>query len=261
MTRRLKLTVAYDGTNYHGFQWQENALSIQQVLEEGLAKLFGHDISLIPSGRTDTGVHAQGQVISFTATGRIPVERIVRAAPSVLPPDIVVLRAEVAPPSFHARRDAVAKHYSYRLLTREANDPFRERYVWHLREPLDAGAMQAAAALLLGTHDFDSFRTAGSTPTHPVRTMYVSAFRQNGDELVFDIIGDGFLYHMVRNLVGALVAVGQGKMTPDDFGALLVARSKQGAPAMAPARGLTLQRVFYREEDLTQAVASRTIIQ
>ncbi len=261
MTRRLKLTVAYDGTNYHGFQWQDNALSIQQVLEEGLAKLFGHEISLVPSGRTDTGVHAQGQVISFLTTGRIPVERIVQAAPSVLPPDIVVVQAEMAAPTFHARRDAVGKHYRYRILTRAANDPFRERYVWQLREALDVDAMQAAAALVLGTHDFDSFRTTGSTPTHPVRTMYVSAFCQCGDELVYDIVGDGFLYHMVRNLVGALVAVGRRKLTPACFAALLAARSKDGAPAMAPARGLTLQRVFYCQEDLTQAVASRTIIQ
>ena len=260
MTRRLKLTVAYDGTNYHGFQWQENALSIQEVLQKGLAKLFGHEVSLVPSGRTDTGVHACGQVISFTTTGAIPVDRIVLAASAVLPPDIIVQHAEEVAETFHARRDAVGKHYRYRILARAANDPFRERYVWQIREQLDLVAMQAAAGLLLGTHDFSSFRTSGSTPTHPVRTMYVAAFEQREDELLFDIIGDGFLYHMVRNIVGALVAAGRKKIAPADFGALLVRCDKQGAPAMAPARGLTLKHVFYTQEDLTRAVESRTII-
>ena len=261
MKRRLKLTVAYDGTNYHGFQWQDNALSVQQVLEEGLAKLFGHEISLIPSGRTDTGVHAAGQVVSFSTTGKIPVDRIVRAAAGVLPPDIVVRHAEAVEASFQARRDARGKHYRYRILTGEANDPFRERYVWHLKETLDWTAMNTAAAHLLGTHDFSAFRTSGSTPTHPVRTLYTAHFTRLGDELVFDIIGDGFLYHMVRNIVGALAAVGRGKLTPDGFNALLASRNKDGAPAMAPASGLTLNAVFYTAEDLTCAVESRTIIQ
>ena len=259
--RRLKLTVAYDGTAYHGFQRQNNALSVQQVLEKGLTKLFCHEIILTPSGRTDTGVHAAGQVVSFSTTGIVPVDRIVTAAPGVLPPDVVITRAEEASPSFHARRDALGKHYRYRILTGPANDPFRQRCVWHVRGPLNKSAMQTAAAMLVGTHDFSSFRTMGSTPTHPVRTMYVAAFSQVDDELVFDIIGNGFLYHMVRNIVGALVFVGHGKFSIARFADLFAACQKPGSPPMAPACGLTLKEVFYTEEDLTRAVESRTIIQ
>lgn len=261
MMRRLKLTVAYDGTNYHGFQRQNNALSVQQVLEKGLTKLFYHDIALVPSGRTDTGVHAAGQVVSFSTTGLLPADRIVMAAPGVLPPDIVVKQAEEVPATFHARRDALGKHYRYRILTGPANDPFRQRYVWQVRGKLNMTAMQTAASQLVGTHDFSSFRTMGSTPTHPVRTMYIAAFSHLDDELVFDIIGNGFLYHMVRNIVGALVFVGRGKFSPERFADLFAACYKSGSPPMAPACGLTLNQVFYTKEDLTRTVESRTIIQ
>lgn len=249
MKRFVKLTVAYDGTAYHGFQRQKNALTVQEVLEERLTPLFGEPLRLACAGRTDTGVHALGQVVHFATTGRIPLDRVAKASRGVLPPDIVVCRAEQVDESFHARKAAVAKRYVYHLLQQEGPHPFWHRYAWLAPKPLELEAMCQATQQLLGRHDFSSFRAAGGQPVQPVRTMFSAGWQQRGPLLSFHICGEGFLYHMVRNLVGALRAVGEGELSPEDFVSLLAARDRRLGPPTAPPQGLFLQEVFYRREE------------
>ena len=177
--RNVCLTVAYDGTAYHGFQRQSPPIcAVQNVLEEKLALVFGDAIELAAAGRTDAGVHAMGQVVNFFTDGRIPTERIVRAMNSVLPPDIVVKAAREEGRDFSARHSAKSKSYIYRIQEGETPNPFSERYAWYVGTPLDLVAMNEAAALLLGTHDFSAFRAAGGAPMLPVRTMYSAEGRR-----------------------------------------------------------------------------------
>lgn len=245
MERTLKLTIAYDGTAYHGFQWQANALSVQQVLEERLAKIFGHPVRVGGAGRTDAGVHAYGQVISLKTTGAIPVERVVLAARGVLPDDMVVTKAEEMAADFHARFSAKGKVYLYRLYIGEAPDPFRRNYAWHMAGRSDAAAMNDAVQVIVGEHDFSAFRGAGGAAKSPVRTILAASCRQDGDMIEFSFRGTGFLYHMVRNLVGTLVDVGLGRMTAADFAAVLASRDRSVAGITAPAQGLYLLEVLY----------------
>lgn len=243
--RTLKLVVAYDGTNYHGFQKQKDLPTIQGVLEEKLALLCGEKVVVHPSGRTDAGVHARGQTVSFATEGRIPVENLLRALRGMLPEDIAALSAQEMEPGFHARFSARSKIYEYRIQRTARPDPFRKRYAWQIAEPLDAGKMNEAAAFLLGRHDFGAFRSSGSVDTSPVRTIYEAAWREEGEELVFRIGGDGFLYHMVRNIVWSLVQVGLGRRTAQDFAAELNSHRAEFLNEPAPARGLYLMEVRY----------------
>jgi tRNA pseudouridine38-40 synthase len=245
MERTLKLTIAYDGTAYHGFQRQANALTIQQVLEERLAKIFGHPVKVSGAGRTDAGVHAYGQVVSLRTTGSIPLERIPIAARSVLPDDIVVTTAEQMAAGFHARYAAKSKVYHYRLYTGAAPDPFLRNYAWHLADAPDAALMHAAARHIVGRHDFSAFRAAGGADGSPVRTVLEAACRQDGLLTEFSFRGTGFLYHMVRNLVGTLVDVGLGRISGDDFAAILASRDRKKAGITAPPHGLYLKQVLY----------------
>lgn len=243
--RTLKLVIAYDGTKYHGFQKQKNAVTVQGVLEEALSKLCGEAVRTIGSGRTDTGVHALGQVISFTTEGRIPCANLVRASRSLLPSDIVIISAAEVEEGFHARISACWKRYEYRLLFNEYDNPFQVNYAWQMREHLNVPAMEQAASKLLGTHDFSAFRSTGSVDTSPVKTMYEASWEQSGDELRFIIAGDGFLYHMVRNIVWSLVQVGLGKRSVGDFEAELKAKRCDFDSEPAPAQGLYLAQVYY----------------
>lgn len=243
--RNIKLVIAYDGTVYHGFQYQANALSIQQVLEERLSRIFSHPLKVAGAGRTDRGVHAYGQVISFQTTGSIPVEKILVAARGVLPKDIVVCSAEEMPEAFHARYSAKSKMYLYRLQYCPVPDPFTRNYSWQVKAPLNAAAMHEAVQLIIGTHDFSSFRSAGSTPTNPVRTIFEASCTHESACYTFHFWGNGFLYHMVRNLVGTLARVGLGELSVNDFLAILAARDRRAAGVMAPAQGLYLHKVLY----------------
>ena len=244
--RTIKLVVAYDGSCYHGFQKQKDYDTIQSILEEKLAMLCGERVVIAGSGRTDAGVHALAQTVTFTTNGRIPCANIVRASRSLLPRDIVVLSAEEMQEGFHARFSACWKAYEYRLLCGTQPDPFRMRYTWQMPNELNVAAMNAAALLLLGTHDFSAFRSSGSVDSSPIKTIYEAAWRREGRELVFRIAGDGFLYHMVRNIVWSLVQVGLGKRTEADFAAELRAKRCEFLNEPAPAEGLYLAEVCYK---------------
>lgn len=244
--RNICLIVAYDGTAYRGFQRQTPpAVAVQNVLEEKLAQVFGDPIELAAAGRTDAGVHAAGQVVNFFTDGKIPVARVPRALNSVLPPDVVVCRAFEADRAFSALHSAGEKTYRYRILTGESPSPFLHRFAWHMRQPLDVGAIGRALPSLLGTHDFSSFRAAGGAPMSPVRAMTRAECRREGREVSLYFTADGFLYHMVRNIVGTLADVGRGRLSPEDFSSVLSARDRSRASATAPARGLCLMRVEY----------------
>lgn len=245
--RTLKLVVAYDGNAYHGFQKQKNAVTVQNILEEVLSKLCGETVVLVGSGRTDAGVHAWGQVVSLETKGSIPCANLIRASKKMLPPDIVIISAEEVEAGFHARYSAKWKRYQYRIVENEFDSPFEVKYAWQMRETLDLEAMNEAAGYLLGTHDFSAFRSSGSVETSPIRTVYEAQWERRGKEVIFTIGGDGFLYHMVRNLVWSLVQVGTGKRTPDDFAVELAAKRCEFLNEPAPAQGLYLKEVFYED--------------
>lgn len=247
--RNIVLKVAYDGTAYHGFQRQTPPIvAVQNILEEKLQTIFGDTIELAAAGRTDAGVHAYGQVVNFFTDGCIPVDRIARAANSLLPDDIVVRAAGEADTDFSARHSAKSKTYVYRIQQGEVPNPMTARYAWYIRRPLDVAAMRKAFAMILGTHDFSAFRASGGAPMSPVRTMYEATIEQAaGQQLICRIHGSGFLYHMVRNIIGTLANVGLGVLTPARFGEILEGRDRTKASATAPACGLYLEHVDYGE--------------
>lgn len=244
--RNIKLILAYDGTAYHGFQRQANAMTIQQLVEERLAKIFGHELKLTGSARTDTGVHAYGQVVNFFSHGTIPTERIPLATKGLLPPDIVVVSASEESTEFHSRCAAKGKVYRYRLLNTRLANPFERNYAWHFPASLEPKIMHEAAQIVVGTHDFSAFRAAGGAPISPVRTIMSAACREAGNAILeLEFYGNGFLYHMVRNLVGTLVEVGQGRMSLEGFSTVLASRDRKAAGITAPPQGLYLMEVKY----------------
>ncbi|MCH3949404.1 MAG: tRNA pseudouridine(38-40) synthase TruA [Acidaminococcus sp.] len=243
----IKAIVAYDGTDYQGFQRQTRyGVGIQQILEKALSTALHEPILIKAAGRTDAGVHALGQVISFETSSPIPPENYRRAVAHLLPKDIALREAEVVPDEFHARFDAVDKTYRYEVDYSPLPDPCAQRFAWLVREKISLDAMNEAAALLVGTHDFSSFQNHGSQETSPVRTMYEAHWTQEGNRYFFTIRGDGFLYRMVRNIVGCLVKVGTGKWTKDDFAAVMAAHDRKKAGMAAPACGLFLMHVSYK---------------
>lgn len=244
--RNIKLILAYDGTAYHGFQRQANAMTIQQVVEERLAKLFGHPLKLCGAARTDTGVHAYGQVVNFYTEGSIPIDRVAVAAKGLLPPDIVVVDATAESPEFHARYLAKGKIYRYRILNTSLPNPFERNYAWHICTRLDVALMHEAVQAVVGTHDFSAFRAAGGAPVSPVRTIMTATCREAANSIIeIEFWGTGFLYHMVRNLVGTLVDVGLYRKTPDEFSKILAGRDRRAAGITAPPQGLYLIEVKY----------------
>jgi tRNA pseudouridine38-40 synthase len=241
-----RLTVAYRGTGFEGWQRQGDKPTVQLAIEQALAAIWGEPVTLHGSGRTDSGVHALAQVANFEARKKLAPAVLVRALNDHLPDPIRITKAAFARPEFHARFDSAGKEYHYRIDNDPSGSPFLLDLAWHLPRPLDAGAMQAAATHLLGTHNFSSFASnPGYERETMVRTITCSEVKRKKQEVVFIVRGDGFLYRMVRNLVGALVKVGHGKMTPDGFKKILEAQSRQAAPNTAPAGGLYMAKVFY----------------
>ncbi|RPI76980.1 MAG: tRNA pseudouridine(38-40) synthase TruA [Desulfobacteraceae bacterium] len=245
--KNIKLILAYDGRAYEGWQRQLAKPTIQQVLEDSLQQIMGHKTTVIGSGRTDTGVHALHQVCHFKAQTTLEPVIIKKALNSVLPRDIRVRQAEEVPLAFHARYDVQSKIYEYRILNREDPDIFLRHYVWHIIPQLDRAGISACLSLLLGKHDFSSFRSARSENINPVRDMLRAELEQREDGfLVFTFQADGFLRHMVRNIVGTLVGVGKGKISVAQFREIMEAHDRRVAGIKAPAQALFLKMVFYK---------------
>ena len=247
--RNIALKLAYDGTNYHGFQRQTPpVVAVQNVLERALGKVCGDAVELAAAGRTDAGVHAYGQVVNFFTDGRIPVERLPRAVNGLLPHDIVVTQAWEADRAFSARHAATGKAYVYRLEQCTVPNPFTRSYAWQIFRPLDLRAMRAALAMLVGRHDYSSFRAAGGAPMSPVRTLDEIRLTEEGaGRLSCYLHGNGFLYHMVRNIMSTVVSVGLGRISVERFGEIFAARDRRLASPTAPACGLYLLSVDYAE--------------
>lgn len=243
MPKTFKLTVAYDGTAYGGWQRQPNAVTVQQRLEEALAKLAGQRVPVHGSGRTDAGVHARAQVASVSLVTRHSPRTLRRALNAQLPEDIRVLRVQEVRAGFHARFSAKAKEYRYQMDTGAVADPFLRRYAWHHPRPLDLKAMRRAAKLMLGRHDFSAL--SAKSERNPVRTVSRLTITKRGRVLTMAVRADGFLYKMARSMVGALVKVGEGKLTVEQLRALMAGKKRTARVETAPARGLFLWRVWY----------------
>ncbi|HNX99246.1 MAG TPA: tRNA pseudouridine(38-40) synthase TruA [Oscillospiraceae bacterium] len=241
-----KLTLCYDGTGYNGWQRQGNTKNtLQETLETALAGILGAPAEAAASGRTDEGVHALGQVVSFRADTALPTDEILCQLRSRLPADMGALSLEIAPPRFHARLSCKGKIYVYRVWNSVAPCVFERRYVYQVPEPLDEPAMRAAAAALCGTHDYRSFCAAKKMKHSTVRTVESIDLTRRGHELRLTFTGDGFLYNMVRILTGTLLDVGLGRRSAAEMPAILAAGDRAAAGPTAPARGLFLESVRY----------------
>ena len=238
--------LAYDGTNYSGFQVQKNALTIQEQVESALAQLYTQQIKLHGAGRTDAGVHARGQTATFYAPDTVPADRIPWALNSFLPGDIIVWSAQEVPPTFHARISAVRKKYTYSIDLARFRQVMWRFYAWHCKEPLDLELIAKGARLFEGTHDFAAFQAKGSPVQTTVRTIYKLESRYSPDEQILriSVTGNGFLYKMVRFMVGSLIELGAQKIAPADIQAALAGHCKCPGPALPPL-GLCLERVWY----------------
>lgn len=260
-SRNFKLVIEYDGTAYNGWQRQSNTLTIQTLtiqgtIEDRLKRMTGESITLIGSGRTDAGVHATGQVASFCVETRLTSDVFAKGLNSLLPPDIVIKDCAEVDKAFHARYDARSKVYDYRILNRPTPSALLRQYAWHIRRPLDLEAMRRAMLCLKGEQDFSAFeasRRRTSPRSHAVRTvMDISLTGKDADGyVVFSIEANGFLRHMVRNIVGTLVNVGLGKILPEAFEDILLSKDRKQAGATAPPHGLFLKKVKYEPQNGT----------
>lgn len=261
--RNIRLTVAYDGTAYVGWQIQPNGVSVQSKLQDALKKLTGEDISVLAAGRTDSGVHALGQAVNFVTRSSIPADKFRPGLQNSLPSDIVVRESYEVPLDFHATYSAVRKRYRYVIANHETVLPFMRRYAYHYRGPLNEQAMHEAGQVLLGKHDFRCFESHFPNKATSVRTIQELRVRRlngwstwdidadqpssDGQYICLDIVADGFLYNMVRAITGTLLRVGQGRWSKDDVARILANQDRSQAGETAPAEGLYLVHVDYDE--------------
>jgi len=247
--RNLRVTLAYDGTEFHGWQRQAGARTLQEAVEEKVARITGAPAAVIAAGRTDAGVHAFGQVVNFRTEGRIPTEQVAAALNSLPPRSVVARHAREVPEAFHARFDAARRTYRYYLL-RTGPSPFLDRYTcrvpWLTADGLER--MREAMGALLGEHDFTSFSVAASETRNRVRTLSTATLREQGPLVTLTFSANGFLHGMVRAIVGTLLEIAAGKRPPAEMEAILAARDRRAAGETAPARGLFLARVDYGAE-------------
>ena len=244
--RRIKLTVAYDGTNYCGWQIQPNGITVEEVLNRALSRLTGEELRVTGASRTDAGVHARGNIAVFDTASTIPAKRFAYAVNPLLPEDIAVVNSEEVPQDWHPRYQNSVKTYEYRILNREMPDPLRRKYTWHVSFPLDIDKMRTAAEYLKGEHDFRSFCSIHTGAATTVRTVYMLDIGKTGDEIVIRISGNGFLYNMVRIIAGTLTEVGRGFRTPGNVKKILEAEEREKSGATAPPQGLTLISIEYK---------------
>ncbi|MDE6530982.1 MAG: tRNA pseudouridine(38-40) synthase TruA [Lachnospiraceae bacterium] len=248
--RRILLVVAYDGTNYHGWQLQPESITIEGVLNETLSSLFQEEIQVIGASRTDAGVHAYGNVAVFDTTARIPAEKIPYALNRKLPEDIRIQKAVQVAEDFHPRRCESRKTYEYRILNTKFQIPQKRLYSHWTYYDLDVERMQQAAECLMGEHDFKSFCSVNTQAESTVRTIYeLNVYKKEGspEEIVIRVTGNGFLYNMVRIIAGTLIEVGRGRLEPEDVMRMLEAKDRQSGGPTAPARGLTLVEYHFVE--------------
>jgi tRNA pseudouridine38-40 synthase len=243
--RTLRLVLEYDGTDFSGWQIQRGKRTVQAEMGKAVQRVTGERVAVHASGRTDAGVHAEGQVAHVVTRTRLSCRRLLHALNANLPDDISVTSVEDASPGFHAQFDATGKTYRYRILNRAAPSALRRRRTYLIRQPLDVDRMREAASLLVGEHDFRSFCTEAAGRTSTVRRIHRLDVRREGDEVVVEVDGSGFLYNMVRSIVGTLLGVGLKRWTPADVGAILAARDRRQAGINIPPQGLCLVEVRY----------------
>ncbi len=248
--RNLRLHLEYEGTAYAGWQVQDNAPTVQGTLEGALATLLKAPVRITGAGRTDAGVHALGQVANFRTEATVPLKGFLHGLNNLLPPDITVRRVDELEPGFDSRRSAKEKTYQYFLHHAPSPSAFARRTAWHIHGPLDGEALARAAADVVGTHDFEAFRSAGCDATHAVRTIHETWVVRRGEFVEIGVRGNAFLRHMVRILVGTLVEVGRGKRSPASVPALIRSRDRSLAGPTAPPQGLFLKEVRYDVEPL-----------
>jgi tRNA pseudouridine38-40 synthase len=247
----LKVILSYDGAEFSGWQVQPDATTVQGTLASAIGRLTGEKVLPQGSGRTDAGVHALAQVVTFVTESSVPTENFVKALNDILPASVRVLQVSEAPADFHARHSARGKTYRYRIYRESICPPFLARYVWHYPYPLDEEAVARAACLVTGEKDFTSFaavdpeRGRDGEPVSNVRTIFSSSWERAGEELTYTVRGSGFLHHMVRNLVGTFILLGRGTLQVEDMTRILDARNRSAAGATAPASGLYLVNVEY----------------
>jgi tRNA pseudouridine38-40 synthase len=255
--RKLALVVEYDGTRYNGFQFQVDAPTVQGEIEGALARLTGERIRIVGAGRTDAGVHARGQVVSFDTSSSLAIRSVVAGLNSYLRPDVAVRYAAEVADDFHARRDALSREYRYRIVSGATPSPLEHRYAHFVPGRLDAGSMNEACRVLVGTHDFASF--TGPTRRTTEREVHKAEVDRHGELVYFDIAANSFLNKQVRFTVGALIRVGLGRMSAAEFGELMQSRQPSLAAPVAPPNGLCLMKVVYPENKLSEGQLNEDI--
>lgn len=243
--RNLKVMMTYRGTAYHGFQRQENAVGIQNILEEKLSVLTNAAVKINGCSRTDTGVHANEYCFSFDTEHRIPCENIIKGMNSILPDDLSILDCEEVPENFHARYDCIGKEYQYLILNRRSRDPFLSDLALHYPFMLDIGLIEYAAQDFVGTHDFTSFCGTANQKENSIRTIEYFKVKKDENLVKFLVKGDGFLYNMVRIMVGTLIFINEKKLASDSIPGIIAAKNRNLAGKTAAAHGLYLNKVFY----------------
>lgn len=241
----IKLIVCYDGTNYCGWQIQKNQISVQQVLEKAIKQITGETVKVAGSGRTDAGVHAEGQVCSFETNCNIPPENFAKALNTVLPADVKAVKSQKATENFNARKSAKKKTYVYSLYLSQTQNPLKERYASRIDCDLDLEKMIKASKLLLGKHDFVAFSSVGSSVKTTVREIYDLSIDKTGEDIKISVTGNGFLYNMVRIIVGTLVKAGKGDIEEKEIEKMLNGGNRALGGATMPAKGLCLKEVCY----------------
>jgi len=248
--RNLKVTIAYRGTKYHGFQRQSNAVTVQEVLEKALSKVLNEPVTITGCSRTDTGVHANMFCFNVKTNSRIHCLGFCRGVNGELPDDISILSCEDVPEDFHARFDCKGKEYIYKIHCSESKNPFAADLMLHYRRKFDIEAARKAAQYFVGAHDFSSFCADCTNVSTTVRTIYSFRIENSGDSVIMLVKGNGFLYNMIRIMAGTLLDVSEKRISPDDIPAILAAKDRLKAGRTAMAHGLYLNRVFYSEDEL-----------